>query len=205
VDGQLLRGMASLQYVVLHKPVGYVTTAADPQGRATVFDLLPPGPRLFPVGRLDRESEGLLLLTNDGDTAYRMTHPRFGLEKEYHVWTAQPTAEQLRQLAAGVVLEDGPTAPARVQEVSRGPDGAILSVILHEGRNRQVRRMLAVVGLPVDRLVRVRLGPLHLDRLPAGAWHTLDSEEVAWLRRMLASAEAGENGEKRAGRSDDRP
>ena len=88
VDGQLLRGMASLQYVVLHKPVGYVTTAADPQGRATVFDLLPPGPRLFPVGRLDRESEGLLLLTNDGDTAYRMTHPRFGLEKEYHVWTA---------------------------------------------------------------------------------------------------------------------
>ena len=205
VDGQLLRFREPPQYVLLHKPAGYVTTAADPQGRTTVFDLLPPGPRLFPVGRLDRDSEGLLLLTNDGDTAYRMTHPRFGLEKEYHVWTALPRAEQLWQLAAGVVLEDGPTAPARVQEVSRGADGVILSLVLHEGRNRQVRRMLAVAGLPVYRLVRVRLGPLHLDRLPTGDWRTLGAEEVAWLRRMLASADAVGNGEKRAGRSDDRP
>jgi 23S rRNA pseudouridine2605 synthase len=204
VDGRPLHFAATAQYVLLYKPVGYVTTASDPQGRATVFDLLPPGPRLFPVGRLDRDSEGLLLLTDDGDLAYRMTHPRFGLEKEYHVWTAWPQTGQLRKLAAGVPLEDGMTAPARVGEVSRGADGAIISLVLHEGRNRQVRRMLAVVGLPVYRLVRVRLGPLHLGRLTPGDWRTLDGSEVAWLRRMLAPTETDVDGENDAGRLDDR-
>jgi len=204
VDGRPLHFPAAPQYVLLYKPAGYVTTASDPQGRATVFDLLPPGPRLFPVGRLDRESEGLLLLTDDGDLAYRMTHPRFGLEKEYHVWTAWPRSGQLHALAAGVLLEDGWTAPARVEEVSRGADGAIVSMVLHEGRNRQVRRMLAATGLPVYRLVRVRLGPLHLGRLAPGDWRTLDGGEVAWLRRMLAPTEAREDGEDDAGRSDDR-
>jgi 23S rRNA pseudouridine2605 synthase len=169
-----------------------------------VFDLLPAGPRLFPVGRLDRDSEGLLLLTNDGDLAYHMTHPRFGWEKEYHVWTSWPDPGQLRELAEGVLLEDGPTAPATVRELSRGPSGAIISLLLHEGRNRQVRRMLAAVGLPVDRLLRVRLGPLTLGTLPPGAWYTLDQKEVAWLQRMLATAAAAGDGERRAGRRDDR-
>jgi 23S rRNA pseudouridine2605 synthase len=204
VDGRPLRFTAAAQCVVLHKPAGYVTTAADPQGRPTVFDLLPPGPRLFSVGRLDRDSEGLLLLTNDGDLAYRMTHPRFGLEKEYQVWTTWPDPGQLRELAEGVPLDDGPTAPARVRELSRGPGGAIISLLLHEGRNRQVRRMLAAVGLPVHRLLRVRFGPLELGTLPSGAWHTLDREEVAWLRRTLAPATAAGDGERRAGRRDDR-
>jgi len=204
VDGRPLQFAAPAHYVLLHKPAGYVTTAADPQGRATVFDLLPAGPRLFSVGRLDRDSEGLLLLTNDGDLAYHMTHPRFGWEKEYHVWTSWPDSGQLRELAEGVLLDDGPTAPASVRELSRGPDGAILSLLLHEGRNRQVRRMLAAVGLPVRRLLRTRFGPLDLGTLPVGAWYALDREEVAWLRRMLAAAEAGEDGERRAGRRDDR-
>lgn len=204
VDGRPLEFATPAEYVVLHKPAGYVTTASDPQGRPTVFDLLPAGPRLFSVGRLDRDSEGLLLLTNDGDLAYHMTHPRFGWEKEYQVWTAWPRAEQLRELAEGVLLEDGRTAPASVRELSRGPAGAIIALLLHEGRNRQVRRMLAAVGLPVHRLLRVRFGPLTLGALPAGAWYALDREEVAWLRRMLASAAAAEDGERRAGRRDDR-
>lgn len=202
VDGHLLRFATPDQYIVLYKPAGYVTTASDPQGRPTVLDLLPPGPRLFSAGRLDRDSEGLLLLTNDGEIAYRMTHPRFGLEKEYHVWTALPQPDQVRLLATGVRLDDGLTAPAAVHEISRGRDGAIIAIVLHEGRNRQVRRMLSAVGLPVYRLLRVRLGSIHLNRLAAGAWRTLDGEEVAWLRRMLAASGGAENGEQRANRRD---
>jgi 23S rRNA pseudouridine2605 synthase len=203
VDGRLVR-FATPEYIVLNKPAGYVTTAFDPQGRPTVFDLLPPGPRLFSAGRLDRDSEGLLLLTNDGEIAFRMTHPRFGLEKEYHVWTDLPQADQLRRLAAGVFLDDGWTAPAAVRTLSQGRDGAVIAVVLHEGRNRQVRRMLSAVGLPVYRLLRARLGPIHLGRLAAGTWRTLDGEEVAWLRRVLAGAGGAGNGEQRANRRDDR-
>lgn len=204
VDGRPLHFGEPAQYVLLYKPAGYVTTAFDPQGRATVFDLLPPGPRLFPVGRLDRDSEGLLLLTDDGDLTFRMTHPRFGLEKEYHVWTAWPRSGQLRALAGGVLLEDGWTAPARVEELSRAPDGAVVSIVVHEGRNRQVRRMLAAVDLPVYRLARVRLGPLRRGRMAAGDWRTLRGDEVAWLRRMLAQMGTRGDGEGDAGRSDDR-
>ncbi|MGI8914005.1 MAG: pseudouridine synthase [Chloroflexota bacterium] len=203
VDGRPLHFAAPAQYLLLYKPAGYLTTASDPQGRATVFDLIPPGPRLFSVGRLDRDSEGLLLLTDDGNLAYRMMHPRFGLEKEYHVWTDWPRYDQLRQLATGVPLDDGMTAPAHVSELSRGPDGAVVALVLHEGRNRQVRRMLTAVELPVYRLVRVRLGSLVLGRLASGEWRTLDSEEVAWLRRRLAAANGTDDGEQRAGRSDD--
>lgn len=203
LDGRPLRFPSRQHYLLLNKPADYVTTAQDPQGRPTVFDLLPAGPRLFSVGRLDRESEGLLLLTSDGDLAYRITHPRFGLEKEYHVWTAVPRPDQVRQLVEGMVLEDGPAAAA-VHHVSSGVDGAILALVLHEGRNRLVRRMLAAVGLPVYRLLRVRLGPLRLGGLPTGAWRALTVEEVAWIRRALAASAQGQDGWERAGSIEDR-
>lgn len=200
VDGRSLRFATRHTYVLLHKPEGFVTTADDPEGRPTVFDLLPAGPRLFSVGRLDRDSEGLLLLTDDGDLAHRVTHPRFGLEKEYHVWTDAPVAQQLHALAGGVLLEDGKTAPARVAVVSRGRDGVVLSLTLHEGRNRQVRRMLAAVSLPVYRLRRVGIGPLQLGRLAAGEWRPLSPEEVACVQDALASPgdRAERSGEQRA-------
>jgi 23S rRNA pseudouridine2605 synthase len=203
LDGRPLRLPSRQHYLILNKPPGYVTTAWDPQGRPTVFDLLPTGPRVFSVGRLDRESEGLLLLTSDGDLAYRIAHPRFGLEKEYHVWTAVPREGQVRRLIDGIVLEDGPAAAA-VRQVSSGADGAVLAIVLHEGRNRLVRRMLAAVGLPVYRLLRVRLGPLLLGEVPLGAWRTLTNGEVAWVRRALAVTASGRGGRTRAGSIDDR-
>ena len=191
VDGRLVH-FATPEYIVLNKPAGYVTTAFDPQGRPTVFDLLPPGPRLFPVGRLDRDSEGLLLLTNDGEIAFRMTHPRFGLEKEYHVWTDLPQPDQLRRLAGGVLLDDGWTAPAAVHTLSQGREGAVIAVVLHEGRNRQVRRMCEAIGHPVRRLVRTRIGPVADRGLAPGAWRRLEPGEVRAL--YAATGDAGPPG-----------
>lgn len=185
VDGRPLRFPTRHAYLVLHKPPGYVTTAHDPEGRPTIFDLLPPERRLVSAGRLDWDSEGLLLATDDGELVYRLTHPRYDVEKEYHLWTEEPTARQLGALAEGVDLEEGPTAPARVRPLGWSADGFVLAVAIHEGRNRQVRRMAAAVGLPVYRLVRVRIGPLQLGRLSPGRWRALAAEEVAWVRRAV--------------------
>jgi 23S rRNA pseudouridine2605 synthase len=167
-------------YYLLNKPTGVVTTASDPQGRPTVVELVPDDPRVFPVGRLDVDTEGLLLLTNDGALANVLTHPSHGIEKEYVAQvtgTLSPGA--LRRLREGVMLEDGMTAPARVSQPSPG----LVRLTIHEGRNRQVRRMLGEVGHPVRRLVRVRIGPLSDDSLPPGRWRGLSGQEVTALRR----------------------
>lgn len=189
VDGRLVRPQVSKVYILLHKPAGVVTTASDPQGRQTVLDLLPAklrAQRLFPVGRLDLDSEGLLLLTNDGDFALHLTHPRYEQQKEYHALVqGRPAPSALESLRRGVLLpgESRPTAPARVYVLRPGEDGETswLVVTLHEGRKRQVRRMLAVVGHPVLRLLRVRVGPLRLGNLQPGAWRFLSEQEIAKL------------------------
>ena len=168
-------------YYLLNKPRGVVTTASDPQGRPTVVSLVPAEPRVFPVGRLDVDTEGLLLLTNDGELTHRLTHPSFGVEKEYLAEVqSTPSAAAVRRLREGVELEDGRTAPAKVALVP--PRG--LRLVIHEGRNRQVRRMCEAVGHPVVRLVRTRIGPLVDRDLRPGDWRPLSMTEV----RSLASA-----------------
>ena len=182
VDGVAVGVRADLVYYLLNKPGGVVTTVSDPQGRTTVTDLVPVEPRVFPVGRLDADTEGLLVLTNDGDLAHRLTHPAFGVEKEYLAEVAGlPSPGTVRRLREGVALKDGVTAPARVSLVAPG----VLRVTIHEGRNRQVRRMCAAVGHPVVRLVRTRIGPIAERGLRPGAWRPLTMAEV---RRLQASA-----------------
>lgn len=183
VDGAVVGTRQGLVHYLLNKPAGVVTTAADPQGRPTVVDLVPAEPRVYPVGRLDAETEGLLLLTNDGELANRLTHPSFGVDKEYLAEVeGSPSRGAVRRLREGVDLDDGPTAPAKVTLV----DPHTLRITIHEGRNRQVRRMCAAVGHPVRRLVRVRIGPLSDRRLPPGAWRELAQTEVRDLERAAA-------------------
>jgi 23S rRNA pseudouridine2605 synthase len=184
VDGVPVSIRPGLVYYLLNKPRGVVTTASDPQGRPTVVELLPLEPRIFPVGRLDADTEGLLLLTNDGDLAHRLTHPRFGVEKEYLAELEKaPSPAALRLLREGVALDDGVTAPAKVALVP--PRG--LRITIHEGRNRQVRRMCAAVGCPVVRLVRVRVGPVADRRLKPGSWRPLTQAEVRNLQEAAAA------------------
>ena len=178
VDGVRVPTRPGLVTYLLNKPRGVVTTASDPQGRPTVVELVPSEPRVFPVGRLDTDTEGLLLLTNDGDLAHRLTHPSFGVEKEYLAQVeGSPSPAALRRLREGVELEDGRTAPAKATLVAPG----VIGLVIHEGRNRQVRRMCEAVGHPVGRLVRTRIGPLAERRLKPGEWRVLDLEEVRAL------------------------
>jgi len=187
VDGAPVPVKPGLVYYLLNKPTGVVSTASDPQGRPTVVSLVPAEPRVYPAGRLDADSEGLLLLTNDGDLTYRLTHPSFGVDKEYLVAVeGTPKPGAIRRLREGVQLDDGLTAPAKV--VAAGP-GA-LRITIHEGRNRQVRRMCAAVGHPVTRLVRTRIGPLADRRLAPGEWRPLTPAELRALE-VAASAVAG--------------
>jgi pseudouridine synthase len=184
VDGGLVTPPPAKVYLAVNKPPGFVTTTSDPRGRATVLDLVPSLGRLFPAGRLDADSEGLLLLTNDGELANRVMHPRYGCEKEYRALVrGTPTLQALEQLRNGIDLEEGRTAPARVAADGPAEGGRHwLRVTLREGRKRQVRRMLAAVGLPVERLQRVRIGPLQLGNLPPGRSRPLGRSEVAALR-----------------------
>jgi 23S rRNA pseudouridine2605 synthase len=178
VDGRRVAVQATA-VVLLHKPAGVVTTARDPQGRPTVLDFVPVGVRLFPVGRLDRDTTGALLLTNDGALADRLMHPRHGVPKTYVATVAaDPAAEALARLRAGVELDDGPTAPADVRIVGPGK----VEITIHEGRNRQVRRMLAAVGHPVRALHRSRYAGLELGDLRPGEWRPLDDSEAEALR-----------------------
>jgi 23S rRNA pseudouridine2605 synthase len=184
VDGVPVGVAPDLVYYLLNKPAGVVTTAADPQGRPTVVALVPPAPRVFPVGRLDFETEGLLLLTNDGELTHRLTHPSFGVEKEYLAEVdGRPSRGALRRLREGVDLDDGRTAPASASLVEPN----LLRLTIHEGRNRQVRRMCEAVGHPVVRLVRVRIGPLADRTLPPGHWRTLEPREVRALERAVVA------------------
>jgi 23S rRNA pseudouridine2605 synthase len=183
VDGAQIGVRPGLVHYLLHKPAGVITTADDPQGRPTVVDLVPPEPRVFPVGRLDGDSEGLLLLTNDGDLAHRLTHPSYGVDKEYLVEVeGEPSRGDVARLRTGVELDDGPTAPAKVAQL----DERTLRITIHEGRNRQVRRMCEAVGHPVRRLVRTRIGPITDRSLKPGAWRALTQDEVRALERAAA-------------------
>ncbi len=177
-------------YWLLNKPAGYVTTAHDPQGRSTVVELVPAEPRAFAVGRLDRETEGLLLLTNDGELAELLTHPRHGVEKEYLAEVeGVPSAGALRALRDGVELDDGPAHAVRASVVQRARDGgSAVQIVLKEGRKRIVRRMCAEVGHPVRRLVRTRIGPLSDPKLAPGDFRPLTGAEV---RSLYAAALGG--------------
>jgi 23S rRNA pseudouridine2605 synthase len=181
VDGKEV-ARQRLAYVLLHKPAGVVTTARDPQGRPTVVDLVPPVPRVVPVGRLDVDTTGALLLTNDGQLAHRLAHPRHGVEKTYVAEVeGDPGQEALRRLREGVELDDGFTAPAQARHLGPGR----VELVLHEGRKHQVKRMLAAVGHPVTRLHRSEYAGLTLDRLASGAWRELTNREVELLRRAV--------------------
>jgi 23S rRNA pseudouridine2605 synthase len=168
-----------LAYVLLHKPAGVVTTARDPQGRPTVVGLVPSQPRVVPVGRLDADTTGALLLTNDGQLAHRLAHPRYGVEKTYVADVeGDPGEDALRRLGDGIELEDGSTAPARARRLGTGR----VELVLHEGRKHQVKRMLAAVGHPVTRLHRSAYAGLTVDGLDPGAWRELTPAEVERLR-----------------------
>ena len=174
-----------LAYVLLNKPAGVLTTARDPQRRRTVVELLPSEPRVVPVGRLDADTTGALLLTNDGPLAHRLAHPRYGVEKTYEAEVeGDPDEAALKRLRDGVELEDGPTAPARVRRLGPGR----VELVLHEGRKHQVKRMLAAVGHPVVRLQRSGYAGLTVDGLEPGAWRRLEPVEVERLREAAKAA-----------------
>jgi len=191
VDGVPIQ-RETLEYWMVHKPRGVLTTASDPQGRPTVLDLVPDSKvRLFPVGRLDLLSEGLVLLTNDGPLAHALLHPSFGEEREYQVTVQGSVARTtLRRVSEGVELEDGRTAPARVGAARFDPESrtTCFALTLVEGRKRQIRRMMRALGHPVVRLVRIRMGPLALGRLAAGGARPLDAAERRRLTRSFAAA-----------------
>lgn len=193
VDGAPVGVLPGLVYYLLNKPEGVITTAADEHGRETVLELVPEEPRVFPVGRLDRDTTGLLIITNDGQLAQHLTHPSRGVEKEYiaevECGPSGVSAGALRELREGVMLEDGLTAPADVGQ----PEAGVLRIVIHEGKNRQVRRMCEAVGYPVIRLVRTRIGPIRDTRLPPGRWRSLTLEEVRDLSQSVeVDLEAGE-------------
>jgi 23S rRNA pseudouridine2605 synthase len=182
VDGLKIGVRQDLVYYLLNKPIGIITTSKDPQERSTVIDLVPKHPRVFPVGRLDADTEGLLLLTNDGDLTHYLTHPSFGIEKEYLVQVeAKPSRNAIRELRQGVELDDGITAPAKVSLV----DEKLLRIVIHEGRNRQIRRMCEYIGHPVIRLVRSRIGPLVDRTLRPGSFRELTKQELKSIRKIL--------------------
>jgi 23S rRNA pseudouridine2605 synthase len=178
LDGATIPIRPGFVYYLLNKPPRVVTTAHDPEGRPTVVDLVPTEPRVFPVGRLDWDTEGVLLLTNDGPLAHGLTHPSQGVPKTY--------LAALRRLREGVDLDDGRTAPAKARLAQTTPTGAALEIVIHEGRNRQVRRMCEAVGHPVRRLVRTRFGPLRAQRLAPGQWRPLTQAEI---RALYAAVE----------------
>jgi 23S rRNA pseudouridine2605 synthase len=190
LDGRLLEAQP-LAYVLLYKPPGTVTTARDPHGRPTVVDLVDHPVRVVPVGRLDSDTTGALLLTNDGELAHRLAHPRYGVEKVYEAEVeGEPSDDALERLGVGIELEDGPTAPAQARRLG----SSRVELTLHEGRKHQVKRMLAAVGHPVTRLHRSRYAGLTLEGLEPGAWRELEPFEVDLLRmiqRGRAPARAG--------------
>jgi 23S rRNA pseudouridine2605 synthase len=185
VDGVTVNLDPNVRYYALHKPPGVVTTMKDPQGRPDIRGFLPEeGPRVFPVGRLDRDSEGLLLLTNDGELGNRLLHPKFAIEKEYLAEVdGVPTDRQLARIRRGVELDDGLAKPTSARLVAASGGRGAVRLTMTEGRKREVRRLLADVGLPVTRLVRLRVGPVKLGDLPPGAIRELSPEEIRALAR----------------------
>jgi 23S rRNA pseudouridine2605 synthase len=184
LDGNRINKAEALTYIALYKPRNVISSVDDPVGRRTVRELVPQAAHLHPVGRLDWDSEGLVLMTNDGDLTNRLTHPRYGHTKEYRVLVArQPAAEQLDTWRRGVVIEDGyKTAPAAVRPESKAGKGAWLRVTMGEGRKRQIRQIGSLIGLPVVRIIRIRIGTLSLGTLRPGEWRYLSAEEVSRLQ-----------------------
>ncbi|MDX1691457.1 MAG: pseudouridine synthase [Acidimicrobiia bacterium] len=190
VDGVPLPVRPDLVHRLLNKPRGVVSTADDPHGRPTVVDLVEAPTRVYPAGRLDADSEGLIVVTNDGDLTELLTHPRFGITKTYVVrTTGVPDDAALRSLRTGVELDDGPAAAVSARILDRVGDAALVEVVMGEGRNREVRRMFAAVDLEVDRLVRTAIGPLRDRTLKPGTWRDLTVDEV---RRLYAAAEVSD-------------
>jgi 23S rRNA pseudouridine2605 synthase len=188
VDGSVISTLVDAVTYLLNKPTGVVTTAKDTHNRPTVVELVPAEPRVFPVGRLDLDTEGLLLLTNDGGLAHRLSHPRYGIDKEYLVHVrGRPSPAALRSLREGVALDDGVTAPAKASIIGPG----LLRLTIHEGRNRQVRRMCEAIGHPVLRLVRTRIGPLSDPRLAPGSWRVVTPAELLDLQRAVTVVDPG--------------
>lgn len=189
VDGAAVPLRTDLVHYLLNKPVGVVSTAADPEGRQTVVEIVDAPARVWPVGRLDLDSEGAIVLTNDGDLTDLLTHPRYGVTKTYLVEAKGSVADGVaRRLARGVELEDGPSGKARVSVLERSQAGSIVEITIAEGRNRQVRRMFEAVGHPVRRLVRTAIGPLSLGRLKPGTYRRLSPQEVMELYRAARSS-----------------
>ena len=187
VDGRRVTAQR-LAYVLLHKPAGVVTTARDPHGRPTVVDLVEHSVRVVPVGRLDADTTGVLLLTNDGQLAHRLAHPRYGVEKVYEAEVeGRPDDDTLQALRDGVDLEDGRTAPAAARLLATAPSSSVLELALHEGRKHQVKRMCETVGHPVRRLHRNRYAGLGLGELSPGEWRELTQDEVESLRSLATA------------------
>ena len=183
VDGRPVRREEQRTYVLLHKPRGYVTTLSDEKGRKTVAQLVEGcGARVWPVGRLDLDSEGLLLLTDDGDLTHRLIHPSHEVEKEYRVWVQGDAEGALPVLTGPMTLDGAPLRRAKVKIIGRHREETVLSFLIHEGKNRQIRRMCAMAGLEVRRLRRIREGPIRLGDLPPGTWRNLTEEEVSALK-----------------------
>jgi 23S rRNA pseudouridine2605 synthase len=186
-DGRRVAPSEERIFVLLHKPAGVITSLSDPRGRSVIPDLLPRQglPRLFPVGRLDYQTEGLLLLTNDGAIAHALMHPSFEVEKEYLVKVkGSPAPAVLRRLRAGLVMDGRRLRADQVATLRHGIDSTWLRIVVHEGQYHEIRRLCEAIGHPVLQLKRVRLGPISLGRLPRGAWRRLSSREVASLRRL---------------------
>ncbi len=185
VDGKLMR-WERRRYLILNKPSGYITTAADERGRRTVLDLVNVPERIVPVGRLDRKTSGLLMLTNDGELLYRITHPKFELEKEYEVQLdGFPPPVALERLRQGVIVDGTKVVPAQIRPLRNEEGGTVLRVVIHEGRNRIVRRMMERIGYPVLKLERTRVGPLQIRGLPTGAWRDLTGGELTQIRESV--------------------
>ena len=184
LDGRLVQPQKKKIYVLLNKPVGYITSLKDERGRKTVLDIVNLPERVFPVGRLDYDSEGLLILTNDGPLAHQLTHPKFQVSKTYKVTLGKKIdTVSLKQLAEGIVLEDGPTLPCKIDYWGRSK--SVVKVVLREGRNRQIKRMFAALGFKISRLKRTQFGPCDLKGLRRGEWRFLTEDEVIHLKQII--------------------
>ena len=182
IDGERIHVNTSLVYLLLNKPPGVVSTASDPEGRPTVLDYVPANPRVFPVGRLDQDTTGLMLLTNDGELANRVMHPRYGIQKTYMVQIRGPVSRKvLRQLLDGVELDDGPAKAIKAHVKVADQTRSLLQIVIAEGRKREVRRMMTAVGLELEELVRTRIGPIHLGDIGQGKVRPLNGKEVREL------------------------
>lgn len=199
VDGELVNTDPSQVYLLLNKPYGYVTTASDPQGRPTVIDLVPSEPRVFPVGRLDQDTEGLLVLTNDGELANRLVHPRYGVRKTYVAKVrGQVPRRALRDLVSGVDLDDGPATAVSARTIAEAAGETLVELVIAEGRRREVRRMLGAVNLHVERLARVQLGSLALGEISQGKVRPLTGKEIRMLYRDVDLATPESSGAERS-------